>query len=482
MRIEFLQEPELEFGVNRHVDIRFGLMNFGPVDYENSLAPKQIRLGIVGTNETVEGVRKWLERCRREIPGKESGQPNLFPKFPGFREDVGFLSTLVMDDRLQRTINTKLFADTTLKGGIKNIINKAADLFYSELSYLSENVGVDVLMCAIPQSLLDTMESTRGIHRREPDDNDEEGAVSLNLHHLLKAKAMDLKVPIQLIIPSTYDESKRRLRKRDNVLMRRTQDEATRAWNLHTALYYKAKGVPWRLTRKSTDLATCCIGISFYKTLEGSSLMTSVAQVFNERGEGVVVRGGPAKIAKDDRHVYLDEEDANTLLNDALSLYREEHKNLPARVVLHKTSAFNKTEIDGFQKSTQAHNIELVDMVSISKTFTRLYRTGAYPPLRGTFLRSEDGLNVLYTRGSVDFFATYPGMYVPRPLLFRCDLTEQTPEFLAREILALTKMNWNNTQFDRGEPITIRAARQVGEILKYVPPDGEIARSYRFYM
>ena len=73
-------------------------------------------------------------------------------------------------------------------------------------------------------------------------------------------------------------------------------------------------------------------------------------------------------------------------------------------------------------------------------------------------------------------------MYVPRPLLFRCEYTEQTSKFLAEEMLALTKMNWNNTQFDGGDPITIRAARQVRAILKYIPEDGDLASTYRFYM
>jgi hypothetical protein len=41
-------------------------------------------------------------------------------------------------------------------------------------------------------------------------------------------------------------------------------------------------------------------------------------------------------------------------------------------------------------------------------------------------------------------------------------------------------MNWNNTQFDGHAPITIRAARQVGNILNYVGPDyGHLARDGR---
>lgn len=62
----------------------------------------------------------------------------------------------------------------------------------------------------------------------------------------------------------------------------------------------------------------------------------------------------------------------------------------------------------------------------------------------------------LYTRGSVEFFATYLGMYVPQALGMRLEKAEQGPLFLAQEVLALSKMNWNNTQFDGFEPITIR--------------------------
>jgi hypothetical protein len=43
-------------------------------------------------------------------------------------------------------------------------------------------------------------------------------------------------------------------------------------------------------------------------------------------------------------------------------------------------------------------------------------------------------------------------------------------------------MNWNNTQFDGGDPITVRAARQVGDVLKYLSEDAGIQMRYSFYM
>jgi hypothetical protein len=48
----------------------------------------------------------------------------------------------------------------------------------------------------------------------------------------------------------------------------------------------------------------------------------------------------------------------------------------------------------------------------------------------------------------VPFYGTYPGMYIPSPLSFRSVETESSPESLASDLLALTKMNWNQTQLD----------------------------------
>lgn len=477
MRVDSIQEPELQFGLDKHIDIRFGLMNYGPVDYASPLAPKQINLGVVGTNETVEGICRWLERCRKEIPAKDSRQPYLFPKFPGFCPDIAFQSTLILDGRLQRTVNQRSLAGLASNKSLNKMVSEAVDLFYEELKYLADNTSSDVLVCAVPQILIET---TQGFMAQMDEVDGEEDR--LDFHHMLKAKSMAFNKPVQLVIPSTYDETKRRQRKRYPGMMRTLQDEATRAWNLHTALYYKAKGVPWRLVRGPSDYTTCYIGISFYNTLDRSALLTSVAQVFNERGEGVVVRGGSARLSKEDRQVHLEGKDAEELLRHALNLYKAEHKNYPARVVIHKSSTFSDDEAGGFLSAINEQSIDMVDMVSLNHSTTRLFRDGPYPPLRGTFWNLDERKHILYTRGGVDFFSTYPGFYVPSPLSFYCDRLEQTPRFLAQEILALTKMNWNNTQFDGGDPITIRAARQVGRILKYVPPDGIIASGYRFYM
>ncbi|MFB3924330.1 MAG: hypothetical protein ACE145_21630 [Terriglobia bacterium] len=481
MNVCFLDEPELEFGAGKHVDIRFGVANYGPLDFDSPLAPRQIKVGIIGSPETVEGVQRWLIRCRTGIAAKPSKQPNLFPKFPGFTSESSFRSAVLMDTSLCRYLYPNSLKEIDKLGEQDEKVKASVTLFMEEIRYLAENTKADVIVCAVPVSILQAVRPTS----LEEDEHEElpmsTGASQLDFHDMLKAAAMKHKRPIQLVLPSTYDESKHR----KLTLMgfkRKLQDEATRAWNIHSAFYYKAGGLPWRLIRDAAGLSVCHIGITFFNSLDGKKLHTSVAQVFNERGEGVVVQGAPASLSKEDRQPHLAERDAYQLLWDALQRYRDHHFNFPARVVVHKSSVFDQNEQSGFEGVLRECHIELFDFISMTDSYSRLFRGGAYPPLRGTLLALDESTAILYTRGSVSFFETYPGKYVPVPLLFRSDRTSETQRTLAYEILALTKMNWNNTQFDGSEPLTIRAARQVKAVLRYCGEGDPIEPAYSFYM
>lgn len=482
MNIDFLAEPELEFGAGRHIDIRFGIMTYGPLDFDSDLPPSQINLGIVGSPESVEGTRRWFDRCRNEIDAKASKQPMLFPRFPGYNKQIAFRSTLVMSDSLCRDIPAASIGVISKIADRNERITRSVDLFMEEIQFLAQNRDAKVIVCSVPTLLLEAM---------GPDDfeNSESDAqvpdlatARLDFHDMLKARAMQqYRKPIQILLPHTYDESKSGGRSKTGLRIA-LQDEATRAWNIHTALYYKAEGVPWRLPRESSDLTTCFVGVSFYKSLDKHALLSSVAQVFNERGEGVVVRGRAATISKSDLQPHLPKDHAYELLRDALARYWDVHRTFPARVVLHKSSRFDANEKEGFATALEDKKISTHDFLWLSSSSTKLYRAGKYPPLRGTMLTLDDREMVLYTRGSVDFFETYPGRYVPVPIRVTSESTEQTQRFLAREILSLSKMNWNKTQFDGAEPVTLQAARKCSNILRYCSEGRQIEPRYSFYM
>jgi hypothetical protein len=479
MRPFFIHEPELRFGQGRHLDIRFGISNYKPLDYRDALAPKAIALGIIGTERNICDLRGWLDLCAQGVEAKVSNQPNLFPRFPGFGADTPFDAKLVFDSRLERQVSTRELPKSVDFKDYNKFLTDLADGYIKEAEACSER-GASVVICALPIEALNLIDPDQP----GPQEGEASETLEQDFHDLLKARAMQIQMmkPIQIVLPMTYLENVRRKKRRKKADTRKLQDPATRAWNFHTALYYKAGGAPWRLIRDEADLTCCFVGVSFYKTLDGSMVFTSSAQVFNERGQGLIVRGSPAKIAKDDRDIHMTGDGALNLITDSLAAYRDEHKTMPARVVVHKTSGFDQEEVDGFVKGIESKNIEFYDLVNVSKSYTRLYRVGLYPPLRGTAVEIDEDTAILYTRGSVDFFQTYPGMYVPRALEIVAEDSDRSISAIAKETLALTKMNWNNTEFDNSMPITVQAAKKVGRILKYLGPTDRANPLYSFYM
>ena len=481
MHAEVLDEPELEFGGGaRHIDPRFGIASYGPADLLSPDAPRAVRLGLIGPADQLDGLSTWLERCREPIPAKDERYPHLFPSFPGCDIDVGLQSTLVLSDRNTRTISPsalRMIENSPPESGL----SAAVDAYAEEITALAEENRVDVLLIARPEQLADVARrSSRRTRRAALSKRSEDGGLprGANFHDLLKARLLHLRQPIQIIRRSTWDEACAPPAGYGR------QDEASRAWNLHVALYYKAGGVPWRLLRNPTDLTTCYIGVSFYRNIDDTSLDTAVAQIFNERGDGVIVRGGPARITGSDKQPHLSRDDAHQLLLGALDAYRREHRTMPARVVLHKSSAFTREEIEGFEGGAEDRLIDSLEMAWITTSDgARLFRGGKLaPPLRGTMLPLSDRELILYTTGSVEFYSTYPGHYVPQPIGIRPTRPVRSPRETCAETLALTKMNWNQTRLDGQLPFTQRTARKGKAILRFCPPEQAVATRYAHYM
>ncbi|MFD0854596.1 hypothetical protein ACFQ07_20330, partial [Actinomadura adrarensis] len=57
-----------------------------------------------------------------------------------------------------------------------------------------------------------------------------------------------------------------------------------------------------------------------------------------------------------------------------------------------------------------------------------------------------------------------------------------SPRELGTEILALSKMNWNQSRLDGRSPITLQTTDQVKQILRFCDPTHDIATRYAQYM
>jgi hypothetical protein len=109
-------------------------------------------------------------------------------------------------------------------------------------------------------------------------------------------------------------------------------------------------------------------------------------------------------------------------------------------------------------------------------------RVGKKPPLRGTVIILSARNYLMYTLGYIPYFRDYPGMRIPQPIEVVEHHGTSPAQDVCREILALTKLNWNSCAFASSVPITIRFARDVGRILTELPKGIEPKTKYKFYI
>jgi hypothetical protein len=290
-----------------------------------------------------------------------------------------------------------------------------------------------------------------------------------NFRRSLKAAAMQIPMPTQIMWPDTIAQKG---------VSR--QDDASVAWNASVGLYYKGSGFPWTMTRM--QIGTCYIGVSFFKDPNDpeSRMRTSLAQIFTYTGEGLVLRGDtfPWNTALG-RSPHLSEDGSRTLLSAALALYRKRMNQNPSRVVVHKSSEYWDEERKGFLEAMK--EVPKHDFVAFGDRSIRLFRFGKFPPLRGTAVSLGKGHYLLYTRGYVPYLQTYPGGRAPWPLYITHE-GDSPPDLVLAEILALSKMNWNSSEFSLSDPITLVFSERVGEIMSQVPQDKEPRHEYLYYM
>jgi hypothetical protein len=464
VQARWVDEPLLEFaGGSPHVDQKTGLARFGPASLGEPRHPAEIRLGFIGSGPSIASARTWFEQASAGVSGEPEGK---LPDFPGCAPDRGFFSSIVCSEHLTERITTHDMEALKAVKRLGDRFDSAVRLVSERLEFLSQQDDrPDVIVLALPNELL---AHTGRVRYTDP----ELGVVCRNFRRALKAELMRHRIATQILLQRVTEATPGS----------RNVDHASRvAWNLITSLYFKAGGVPWRPIGLRGD--TCYVGISFHRPLGSAAgtLRSSVAQAFDELGTGLVLRGPdfPWNAKKDGASPHLDAEAARSLLELVLKRYERETKRLPRRVVVHKTSRFFPAEHEGFRLALKG--VAEFDLVAVSPTSeVRLVRAGKYPPLRGT-LFTVGATEYLYTTGYIHSLEAYPHGHVPSPIQIADHHGDTATEDLAREILLLTKMNWNSAGFAGAMPITIRFSRRVGEIMREVPADREPEPQFKYY-
>lgn len=494
-----IEEPRLLFDHEQATeDPRDGLTLFGPLEAGK---PYGIRYGVIGTEQGIEYFAEWVARAQLPV-----GDPDEVarPSYPGFEAAFGIpwrptpVFQLAIDaGELHKRIN---YADRHHR------VYKAVELFEDAIlrTHRSEDSSVDMWFVVIPDEVYrncrpkssidaDTrVQSTAGLSRTDvkhaskgqahlfADDLANELAraydFEVNFHNQLKARLLGRQIVTQIVRESTIAH-RRVLGGNGEPLRDLSKVEADIAWHLATAAFYKAGGRPWKISGMRDGV--CYLGLVF-KHVDLSSdphMACCAAQMFLNSGDGVVFKGhnGPWYTGRRGEY-HINESAAADLVSQAIAAYRAKDPagRKPQELFIHAKTKFNEAEWRGFTEAAGS-DINVVAVQIREEYDLKLYRPGEHPVLRGTAVPIDDNLGYLWTRGLVPRLRTYIGRETPNPLSVKICRGTAAMVTVLSDVLGLTKLNYNACRYGDGEPVTLKFADAVGEILTAGPLfDGDV--------
>lgn len=496
IKIECLPEPELIFGGDKAgVEPRLVMAKAGAAD---SGSVREVRIGLVGPPDEIALAKRWLPRLNTVAIAREKNA-RRYRDWPGAPRALG--ASFIIEDRFVRPLDQDRVSLALNATSPVERFEELLDLYDAKIQGLFGDVRPDCVIVCLPDEAADmrisnsrlSVREREALERLQREEEQDQLLLFQPSPEELKA-AEELRTQAEdLLFRSFYRALKARIMTHQNpvpvqVMRRDTfvrpdgegHSHATRAWNLATSLYYKAGHEPWR----PADLPpnTCFIGISFHhlKRREGEVVYASVAQAFSSEIEPFALKGSTLPHEqRRDRQPYLNETQAADLMRDVLDKYLDLAGVLPSRVVVHKTSLYQPEEEAGFRGAAE-ERVPVCDLIWMRSTAFRLIRKGTQEPWRGTLCTIGDE-TYLFTSGYVPWWDEYPGPHIPAPIqIGSCGPTNMRER--GREILALTKMNWNSSEGMSRYPITISFARKVGMLMTELSDNQSPNPSYRFYM
>lgn len=488
-----LSEPSLLFGHGQSVeDPRDGLSLFGPLDQGK---PYGVRAGVIGTANGIRIYQEWVKKISLPIIDLDkNGKPKENrPLFPGFKAAFGiewdatpFQTIVIPDGEIEKYV----FLDDAHQRVYKTV-DVYAERILSALS--TEDQTPDIWFVIIPEIIYKNCRPLSKINKElriEADDiisasrakesslnpflfeEEEEDAIpyrfELNFHNQLKGKLLEKRALTQVLRETTIAPGE--FLNPFGYPIRRVDDPSTVAWNISAAVYYKVGGRPWKLNEIRAGV--CYIGLVFKQDENHVDTRQAccAAQMFLDSGDGVVFKGnvGPwYNPKKGDYH--LSENAAKELVGKAVDTYKEKFGEPPRELFIHGKVAYNADEWRGFNSGIDSAKTNIVGVKIYGENHFKLFRKETRPVLRGLAYIQGDWISHLWTKGFTPRLQTYPGRAVPKPLFVQICRGQANMTQVLDDIFALTKLNYNACIYADGQPVTLKFANAVGEILTAGP-------------
>ncbi len=467
-----LTEPDLAFDPTDRSQVAanplVGLSTHGPFSARAfAMPPTTIRIALLGPQDDLPKLREQLNDLTR--PHKPQERLDYLPDWTGF-EPIFKAKLLPADESAQIPLPTNLDSDLT---SVPNPHRYLAQVLADGLRKLvSVRDRFDVIVFYLPS-------------RYKPFFEDHE--THFNLHDTVKAVGAQLGLTTQIVT--------------DSALTYRCR--ASVAWRLSTALYAKAGGTPWKLATHESPLDpdTAYIGLSYAirSTRGTTAFVTCCSQVFDSDGGGMEFVAYNVGQGNDLRNPYLSREDMRLVMSRSLTLYQDRHTgHSPKRLVVHKQNPFQAQEVAGCTDAWGA--TATLSCINITRPSWRGVTLKAacqhsksaeagYAVARGTTFQLDGRSTLLWVAGNARS-ATLTGQRnyyqggkgTPRPLLLTRDAGAGPLDETASQVLALSKMNWNNDAIYDPLPCTLRYAHVLARTIKHMPDLAPQSYDYRLFM
>ncbi|HEY3740124.1 MAG TPA: hypothetical protein VGL53_09780 [Bryobacteraceae bacterium] len=489
-----LPEPLLLFGHGQAMeDPRDGLTLFGPLDHGK---PYGVKAGVIGTSVGIESFNKWVAWVQRPVL---TVPPKLGrPPFPGFEavfrtawnaaptltlevSDQEIDQHVYLDDPHLRVYGTVgVFAKKLIEAKQEEedkpemwfVVVPDRIWKYCRPKSIVEPEIRQLALRTFKKSAQRTFLQNRSLFP-EMEDDATPYVYEEQFHNQLKARLLEHSILTQVVKESTLANVSRLGDEGADPQQVGRQSEI--AWNLCNATFYKVGGRPYKVA--DIRAGVCYLGLVFKKDRTSGSERNAccAAQMFLDSGDGVIFKGavGPW-YSPESGDFHLSYHAARDIAELAITSYKKKAGSAPKEMFIHGKVRFDIEEWQGFRDRAGSET-NVVGVRIRNEQNLKLYRKGQNPVLRGiAHIRSERSAH-LWTKGWTPRLQTYPGREVPNALLIEINKGEAPIEVVLRDILALTKLNYNTCIFGDGVPITLKFADAVGEILtagpiKGVPP------------
>lgn len=481
--LKYLDEPLLTFSNGQKaIDPRDGLMLFGPFDKKRITGTKNI--GVIGPKGLRVKMIDYLAKIHSPVLNSD---PNIArPNFPGletiFGISVNFNNVIQIDIKEDEIGKYLKYTDSHQR--VHNWVNLYVNplIAYAE----KEEMPVDVWFVVIPESIYKFGRPNSRIPKSEENVNvglkkqertsrqldmffQEENDIlreayefEVNFHNQLKAKILSAKIVTQIIRESKIAY--------EDIYDQKQADEerkfdTAKAWNISNTLYYKLGGLPWKLGDVRDGV--CYLGL-VYKKLESDSQNKNAccaAQMFLDSGDGMVFRGNVGPWWNpESSEFHLSEEDAFEIISQSLESYYGRFDSYPQEIFIHAKTYFDDAEWKGFEEAVKGKSRIIGIRIRANGTF-KLYRHDPYCVPRGTMLQYDEFKAFLWTKGFIPRFKTQIGLETPNPIEVSITRGDANIDAVCRDILSLTKLNYNACIYGDGVPVTLKFADSIGEIL-----------------